>query len=101
MRRLAIIFLIAQVLLIIFSWQRLPPELPLFYSQPWGKGQLTSPTGLLLLPFLSLAVVLVNSLLLNLIPKEEKLIPKILVSATAVFGLLCLITLTKIILLIA
>ena len=101
MRRLAIVFLISQILLIVFSWRSLPLELPLFYSRPWGKDQLTSPIGLLLLPFLSLTVILVNSLLLNLIPKEEKLIPKILVSTTAAFGLLCLITLTKIILLIA
>lgn len=100
MRRVAIVFLITQVLLIVFSWRNLPPELPLFYSRPWGKDQLASPVGLLLLPFLSLTVILVNSLLLNLIPKEEKLIPKILVSTTAAFGLLCLITLLKIILLV-
>lgn len=32
----------------------LPPQVPLFYSLPWGEGQLTSPLMLLLLPGLAI-----------------------------------------------
>jgi len=100
MRGLSVVFLLGQILAILLSWQRLPPELPLFYNQPWGKEQLTTPLGLFVLPALSLIVFLINLAFVSFIPKEEKLIQKMLWAAAAVFNFLCLVTLIKIIFLI-
>jgi len=100
MKKAAIAFWLGQILLILFFWQKLPPEIPLFYSRPWGKEQLTTPFGLFILPSLSLTIILIHSAFIYFIPKEEKFISKILDVSTTVFNFLCLVTLTKIILLI-
>lgn len=100
MRRLSLILWLGQILAILISWRWLPPELPLFYSRPWGKEQLTAPVGLLILPALSLIVFFINLAFLSFVPKEEKLIAKMLEAATMVFNLFCLLTLIKIIILV-
>lgn len=97
MKRVNIFLLLTQVVIILIAWRHLPPQLPLFYSRPWGEEQLIYPTGLLILPGLSLAVFLTNLFLLSLIPQEEKLLQKILTTASFIFSLLCLITLIQII----
>ena len=105
MKNPTFIFLLFQLLVILIFWRKLPPEVPLFYSQPWGKEQLASPWMLLILPGLTLVVFLINfafsSLTKKYLPeKEGNLLLKILEAANFAFSLFCLITLVKIILLI-
>ncbi len=100
MRRLSITFWLGQILAILISWHWLPPQLPLFYSRPWGKEQLTTPFGLFLLPTLSLIVFLINLAFVSFISKEEKLASRMLEVAATVFNFLCLMTLIKIIFLV-
>ena len=64
---LSSLVLLTQLLLLTFLFSRLPPQLPLFYSLPWGPPQLTTPPFLFLLPTLSLTLLLTNSLLAHLI----------------------------------
>jgi len=97
MKKISLALLIAQIALITGSWRWLPPELPLFYSRPWGKQQLTTPWGLLILPALSLLIYLLNQLGAKFIAKENALIAKILAGSSFVFNLLCLIALIEII----
>ena len=100
MKKWSIIFWIVQVLIIALSWKLLPPQIPLFYSQPWGEEQLTTPVGILILPVLSLAVSGGNFALIHLVPKEEGLLSKMLIAASAIFNFLALVTLIKIVLLV-
>lgn len=97
MKKFGLFFWVAQILVIILAWSRLPPQLPLFYSQPWGEDQLTTPAGLLLLPGLSFLIFFINFVFLAFIPKEEKLMRQTLVAGVTVFSLLCLATLLQII----
>ena len=94
---LAPIFLVGQFLVLFSFWQYLPPEVPLFYSRPWGKEQLVSPLALFILPLLSLTIILINFLLNTMIAKEEVLIKRISTHAAALFNFLCLFTLIQII----
>lgn len=100
MKKVSVGFALAQIILLVACWRRLPPQLPLFYSRPWGEEQLTTPFGLLLLPTLSLLIGAINVFLPLLLPYRQKLISQILGGTSAIFSLLCLITLTKIILLV-
>jgi hypothetical protein len=105
MKNLTFSFLVAQLGLILFFWKKLPPEVPLFYSRPWGKEQLASPWFLFLLPGLTLFVFLVNFAFLTLVKirlekKNNNFLIKIIETANFTFSLFCLITLVKIILLI-
>jgi len=81
-------------LLFIF-WQRLPPQIPLFFSRPWGESQLASPNVLFLFPFLSLLVLILNFSLMIKTIEEEKLLAQILSSASLTFSFLCLVALLQ------
>lgn len=100
MKKLTLLFLAGQILLILISWSKLPPQLPLFYSRPWGKEQLTSPLGLFLLPVFSLITFFANFAFSSFFLQEEKLLTTLLEIATFVFNLLSFITLVKIIILV-
>jgi len=97
MKKFNLLFLSIQLAIIAFYWHRLPPQLPLFYSRPWGEEQLANPAALLFLPTTSLTLFLINLFFASSAPKEEKLLQKILTSASTIFSLLCLITLIQII----
>lgn len=95
---LSLIFLI--FLLIFLNWRRLPPEVPLFFSRPWGEKQLTSSFNLWLMPLLSFTVLAFNLFLAVSFFQKEVLIRRILASATLMVALICFLTAYKIILLI-
>ena len=97
MKRLAIVFLVLQILIILIAWRWLPPQVPLFFSRPWGQEQLTNPIGLFFLPAFSLVIFLVNLTLTNFLTKQEKLVSQILDSVAMVFSLLLLVALIQII----
>lgn len=95
--KIAIIFWLGEILVIFFSWSFLPPQLPLFYSHPWGKEQLATPSHLFILPALGLIIFFINSVLLFFTPKQETLIKQILITTILVFNFLSLFTLIKIV----
>jgi len=41
---------VLQVALLIWKYQILPKQIPLFYSKPWGEGQIADMWYILLLP---------------------------------------------------
>jgi len=105
MKNLTFGFWLTQLGLILFFWKKIPPEVPLFYSRPWGKEQLANPLFLFLLPGLTLVVFLVNFAFLTLVKtrlekKDTSLFIKIIETTNFAFSLFCLITLVKIILLV-
>jgi uncharacterized membrane protein len=90
-----IIFIIAQVLLIFLTQNKLPPQIPLFYSNPWGSNQLADKFMIAILPVLS-GTILISNLFLAKISKD-KVLAKLLNFASLVFSLFCLISIIKII----
>lgn len=97
MKKIGFALWAGQVFIILAFWRLLPPELPLFYSRPWGKEQLTTPTGLFIIPAFSLLVFVVNLILVSLLPEGEKLINKILLATSVIFNALGLVNLIQII----
>lgn len=98
--RLNLLLYLVAFLLLLFFWRWLPPQVPLFYSRPWGESQLVSPARLLLLPLLSLLVFILNFGIVLKTSKEEKFIARILVGAGVIFTFLCTLALFRIIILI-
>lgn len=90
------VFLIA----IIFKWNKLPPQLPLFYSLPRGVEQLTSPYGIFI-PFLfSIIFFSLNFFLAAGIFETRKTAAYLLVISGTVVSFLFLIACLKIIFLV-
>ena len=75
----------------------LPPQLPFYYSRPWGEDQLATPKELLWLPLLCLLVTLFNLAVIRLLPLKNRLIFQLLRTTAILFCLLALIDLIQII----
>lgn len=58
-----LLLIIASSVLIFLFYSQLPPQVPLFYSQPRGHEQLVSPPFLFLLPGISFLILVVNFLI--------------------------------------
>ncbi len=93
----SLILIAAQLTIIIVFFTKLPPQVPLFYSRPWGQTQLTSPINLFLLPGFSSTIFLLNSFLASLFIEKKKFYSYCLSWVSTIFTFFSLITLIKII----
>lgn len=82
--------------LIVWRFNLLPPVVPLWYSRPWGADQLAAPVWLLLLPFGSLAIYGINTLISIYICSEYLIFVQILYLSSSLIEILSFITLFKI-----
>ncbi len=92
--------IIIQTAAISFYLPQLPPEVPLYYSRPWGAPQLTSSYSLFILPGISLGVLLINSNIIVLLLGQKRFLSLCLMWSNLIINILSLITLFKIIFLI-
>ncbi len=91
----------ADLLLIFVKRSRLPEQVPLFYSRPWGQEQLAAKDYLFLIPLFSFLVFILNYYLsLILLKKGEKFLTILSSGLALLFSVLGTITLWKIIFLI-
>lgn len=96
---LALFFILASLFLIAAFWARLPPQVPLFYSRPWGEEILAPPFFLFILPLTSLLILAIN-LFTAFSLGQNRLLATILVITSALFSFLAFFNLLKIITLI-
>ena len=91
--------LLVTILIFAFLWPSLPPEVPLFYSKPWGDGQLAS-SYLLGLPIVLATIILfANSVFAQAID-DYPLIKRMLAFGSVTVCILTAITVLRIILLV-
>lgn len=98
--KLSFLMLILCFGVFLLTFRRLPPQVPLFYSLPWGEQQLTPTISLLLLPLGVFFITILNFLLIMTGLKNHFLAAKILTWITACLVFLTGVTLCKIIFLI-
>lgn len=95
----SLLFLAISSILLLIFWRQLPPQIPLFYSLPWGIEQLSSPLRLLLFPLSILAAIILTILTNKFVAKELVLL--LIVDITdALFSFMACLSLIKIILLV-
>lgn len=58
----AFFLIVVQISTFATVYNQLPSQIPLFYSLPWGQPQLASLAQLLILPFLSILFILLNTI---------------------------------------
>ncbi len=98
--RVGLVTIGAGLVALALGWRKLPPEVPLLYSRPYGESQLMSAWGLWLLPGLSLVVELIAMRLAGTMIEEDKLLAQILIWSAGLMGAMALISLLKIIFLV-
>lgn len=89
-----IIILIAYIIFLLLTFQKLPPVVPLFNQVPWGEGRLATKMQLFL-PFgIASAIVIINTGIVLFFSSDTPLVTR-LVSLTnvlvAIFALLLVI----------
>lgn len=92
----SILSILAQAALILIYWKRLPPELPLFYSLPWGEKILVRPLFLIILPLTVLVFTTLNYWILLSIG-ENVFLKRIITTFTFLGSFLCIYSLVKLI----
>lgn len=96
---ISIIFVLLQVTLIVFYLRRLPPEIPLFYSKPWGAPMLAHQIFIWLIPVISFFFIFINFCLVIFFLRENKFLARVmcivsvLVGFTTFYGILRILTL--------
>lgn len=90
-------FIVFQFVYLFLKYNSLPPQAPLFYSQPWGENQLTPVSSLFLLPSLSVAITLINNVVAAFLLDPHRLFSRLLVIFSFLFSCLSAITLFQII----
>lgn len=93
-------FLVFDLLLVVSLWSNLPPEVPLFYSRPWGQEQLAQKLWLFFLPFICFLVTIINFRLASLFYKKEPFLAKIFVWTSFIIAFLVSINIIRILLII-
>jgi hypothetical protein len=92
-----LIFIGGQLLLLFFKFNSLPPQVPFYYSLPWGEYQLASASTLFILPMFSIILLLIDHLLATFFLNHIRIFSHILLVASLTFSGFSLITLYHII----
>ncbi len=96
-----LLLIIFQLIFLLIKFNDLPQQVPLYYSLPWGEGQLASAASLFLLPTFSIMVLLLNNLIATFFLKTIPLFSYLLIIFSLFFSFLSTISLVKIISLIS
>ncbi len=85
---------------IVFSLNKLPPLVPLWYSKIWGAERLAAMPWLFLLPSSTLVITVINAYIASFLTNEYLVFSQIMSLGSFVISLLSTITLVKIIFLV-
>lgn len=93
-------FILALIIffLIVVFFQFLPPEMPLFYSLPWGEEQLTNQKLFFIIPLSIVLISLTNLILAFQLHPAQRSFKKILILSSLLSSLILSITFIKIVL---
>lgn len=91
-------FLVLFIATLFFvAYGRLPSQLPLLYSLPWGQTQLVAKQQFLLLPAVLALITLVNTLIASQLHPVQVVVKRILSLSLLLIDLIIFITALKII----
>lgn len=93
--------IVSSLVFLLLRFPKLPTELPLFYSRPWGDEQLGTPPELFILPAGAFFVLIINSYFSYRALSLWLLLSRVLSVGAAVVSILSFIALFKIITLIS
>lgn len=82
--------LIVTGIIIIINYAKLPPEVPWFYSYPWGEQQLIPKLWYVIGFGILILVNIINLLIAKVLTKTDEVIPKVIWGANVVITLIYL-----------
>ena len=98
--RLGFLSLGLGLLFLAIAWHRLPPEIPLLYSRPYGEDQLIGHFLIWLLPALGVLIEIIAVRSASSLIDKDSLLTHILVWSATLINLMILTTIIKTLLLV-
>ena len=95
--RINFFLIILQLVIVLWFFNQLPPQIPLFFSRNWGSAWLTSPSSIFILPFFTLIVLLLNYPLALYFHQKKFLLSRLLVIFSLIFSIFSTISVIEII----
>jgi hypothetical protein len=99
--KLVLLSFIVSITIIIWRYQLLPPQIPLWYSRPWGTDRLGPQFLLLILPISAVIWHSINILISIYITRDHRVFSQVLFLGSLFVSLLSLVSVVKIIFLIS
>lgn len=84
------------IFLILWRWQILPPQVPLWYAEPYGEEQLAHPAFLFLLPASVIVFYVVNIIAAYYLSAKHAIFTQLLFANSLLVSLLSFAALVKI-----
>ena len=75
-----------QVAVVIFYWKKLPAQIPLLYSMPWGLAMLASRSFIWILPAIGFFLTIINFSLVIFLLRDNRFLARVLGVASLVVG---------------
>jgi len=88
---------IVMILIIVALYQRVPINVPMFFTLPWGEARLAPRIVLYLLPLTAILCLVLNLFLGRVSAKLSPLLPQVLSVSTAIISAMMLVSLLGII----
>ncbi|OGD83004.1 hypothetical protein A2572_02220 [Candidatus Collierbacteria bacterium RIFOXYD1_FULL_40_9] len=85
-------------LLILLVWKKIPPEIPWFYSLPWGENQLMSKVVLPIILGLAVVVLSFGTTLSRWTKKDDKIVEQTVLISLTFICLMLVINIAKVLL---
>ena len=86
---------------VLFFWKNIPPQIPWFYSMPWGEAQLMNKTGLFAVMGVASVVSFISSFAAKWTKRDDIVIEKAVFITILVANVLLFLNLTKILMIFA
>ncbi len=90
-----------QIIILFFKFNNLPPQIPFYFSLPWGESQLASSTNLIYLPIYSILITILNGFWAAMLVKNNQLFSKLLIVFSLVFSFFSLFSVFQIVFLVS
>lgn len=100
-RKFVIILFLLSAGFLVWRFPFLPPQVPLWFSRPWGADQLASPYWLVLLPVSSLVWYGIDLAIGMYITTEYLIFTQLLFVSSLIVSILSFITIIKILFLVS
>jgi len=98
---LGVASVLLQGALIFFSWGNLPPQIPIFYSRPWGEMILAQKFFILVLPLVTFVSLTINYFMITFLTRNNLFLSRILIIFSFLVSVMALYDVFKIVSLIA
>ena len=92
-----LISILVQAALLLMNWSQLPPEVPIFYSKPWGEAMLGPPIYLWILPTFTILFFIINYFIAIFLLRENYFLNRVLIVFSAIISFATLYDMSRII----